>query len=360
MPLQAPRFAGDPTLEGCLAGNHRMTVGEQGPAVRKVQEALIDLGFSIPDGATGGFFNQTGTAVTAFKTSRGIFPNDPVVGVNTMAALDAECFDKPPPPFTERDEWLSWRDRAAAPLISSFNFTRADELSRRSAGTSYTFDSMSSWLPVWLRNAMAQSLSALLEPTGSPSGPGTGPASWGAGPFDLYHCHLGLLKQSGIIPAFDGLLLHNHIQALRQRSATAPGAAFFNIQWALAHRANLLSSGVLQEAGALADEAKASASFANPLVLIWHSFERPRWRPATMPSSSPLRHWQTTLDPAPALTVLPFPFFTPSEFSSVVHELFEIQFLVSKSAVITAAPGSEHEVYSLAGLAPDDVAAVTD
>jgi hypothetical protein len=170
---------------------------------------------------------------------------------------------------------------------------------------------------------------------------------------------LGLLKQSGTIPALNGILLHNHIKALRERSATAPGAAPFNIQWAIAHRAHLLSSGVLDEAGALANEAKTTASLTNPLVLIWHSFERPRWRPATMTSTSPQRHWQTTLDPAPILTVLPFPFFTPQEFFAVVHELFEIQFLVSKSAVITAAPGSEHEVYSLAGLAPDDVAAVT-
>jgi hypothetical protein len=358
-PLTAPRFIDDPTLQSCRDGGHRMLSPETGPAVRKVQEALIDLGFPLPTkGADSQFGTETGTAVVQFKTSRGIFPNDPVVGIKTMAALDTECFDKPPPPFSDRDEWLSWQNRAAAPTVGALNFTRADELTRRGVGTDYTFDSASSWLPDRLRTFLGASLSQLLEPTGSPSGPGTDAASWGAGPFDLYHCHLAFIR-SPATPPFDGLLLHNHIQQLREKSATAPGAVPFNIQWATAHRANLLSSGVLNEAGNLANEAILAATPSSPLLLVWHTFERPRWRPATMTSVTPQRHWQTTIAPASAANVIPFPFFTPQQFASAVKELFEIQFLVSKSAVITAAPGSEHEVYSLAGLAFDDVAAVT-
>jgi hypothetical protein len=91
MPLTNPRFAGDPVLEACLAGQHRMMEPETGPAVAKVQQALIDLGFPLPlHGADGTFSDETGAAVAAYKTDRQIFPNDPVVGPKTMAGLDAE------------------------------------------------------------------------------------------------------------------------------------------------------------------------------------------------------------------------------------------------------------------------------
>ncbi len=91
MPLTNPRFAGDPVLEACLAGQHRMMAPETGPAVAKVQQALIDLGFALPlHGADGTFSDETGAAVVGYKTDRGIFPNDPVVGPKTMASLDAE------------------------------------------------------------------------------------------------------------------------------------------------------------------------------------------------------------------------------------------------------------------------------
>lgn len=91
MPLTNPRFAGDPVLEACLAGQHRMLAPESGPAVAKVQQALVDLGFPLPgNGADGNFNDETGAAVTAYKTDRQIFPNDPVVGPGTMASLDAE------------------------------------------------------------------------------------------------------------------------------------------------------------------------------------------------------------------------------------------------------------------------------
>lgn len=91
MPLTNPRFAGDPVLEACLAGAHRMLAPETGPAVTKVQQALIDLGFALPvHGADGSFSDETGSAVVAYKTDRQIFPNDPVVGQRTMASLDVE------------------------------------------------------------------------------------------------------------------------------------------------------------------------------------------------------------------------------------------------------------------------------
>ena len=100
MPLTNPRFAGDPVLEACLAGQHRMMAPETGPAVAKVQQALIDLGFALPvHGADGNFSDETGAAVVAYKTDRQIFPNDPVVGPKTMASLDGEPrLGSPTPP----------------------------------------------------------------------------------------------------------------------------------------------------------------------------------------------------------------------------------------------------------------------
>lgn len=90
MPFASPRFAGDPVLEACLAGTHRMMAGETGDAVRKVQQALIDLGYHIPEGPTGTFGSRTGAAVVSFKTAKGLVPNDPVVGPGTSRALDLD------------------------------------------------------------------------------------------------------------------------------------------------------------------------------------------------------------------------------------------------------------------------------
>jgi hypothetical protein len=87
--LRARRFAGDPVLEACLAGSHRMLAPEEGRAVMKVQAALIDLGFQLPaSGADGKFGTETGAAVSAFKTQHNLQPTDPVVGRLTMGKLD--------------------------------------------------------------------------------------------------------------------------------------------------------------------------------------------------------------------------------------------------------------------------------
>jgi phosphatidylserine/phosphatidylglycerophosphate/cardiolipin synthase-like enzyme len=85
----APRFFGDDVLESCLAG-HRMFDGSGDPpeSVAVIQQALADLGFTVS--VNGIFDAETGAAVTAFKTEKGLVPNDPVVGPGTMAALDAD------------------------------------------------------------------------------------------------------------------------------------------------------------------------------------------------------------------------------------------------------------------------------
>lgn len=103
MPLTNPRFAGDPVLEACFAGEHRMMAPETGPAVAKVQRALLDLGFALPvHGADGRFSDETGAAVVAYKTDRTIFPNDAVIGRKTMGSLDVEPELALPAPVEDR------------------------------------------------------------------------------------------------------------------------------------------------------------------------------------------------------------------------------------------------------------------
>ena len=91
--LRSPRFAGVGILQACLDGSHRMMEPETGIAVERVQQALIDLGYVIPSGATGVFRYETGVAVVAFKRDHSLVPDDPVIGPGTMSALDRDIVD---------------------------------------------------------------------------------------------------------------------------------------------------------------------------------------------------------------------------------------------------------------------------
>jgi hypothetical protein len=89
MPLTAQRFAGDQILEKCLAGSHRMTIGDPNhDAVLKIQTALSDVGYR-PMPIDGQFGDITAAGVKAFKTDQALSPADPVVGSGTMGNLDA-------------------------------------------------------------------------------------------------------------------------------------------------------------------------------------------------------------------------------------------------------------------------------
>jgi hypothetical protein len=96
--LSSKRFENDPVLTECLNGQHRMMRPESGPAVRKVQQALIDSAYPLPVFGPDSIFGQeTEQAVSDYKSDRGIHPSDGVVGPGTMAALDAEFADEPQP-----------------------------------------------------------------------------------------------------------------------------------------------------------------------------------------------------------------------------------------------------------------------
>lgn len=78
-------------LAAVAAGNRRVMAPESSEAVARIQQALICLDFELPAAGVDGIFgDETGEAIVAFKTDRGLFPNDPVVGKGTIARLDLE------------------------------------------------------------------------------------------------------------------------------------------------------------------------------------------------------------------------------------------------------------------------------
>src|SRR5262249_21628407 len=94
--LQAARFSGDLVLEACFDNERFLRFGDTGPAVEKLQQALIDAGFPLPKfGVDGLFKSEPQGAVRDFQRSQGLEP-DGIVGPLTMGAL-ARLFASPPP-----------------------------------------------------------------------------------------------------------------------------------------------------------------------------------------------------------------------------------------------------------------------
>ena len=89
--LTSALFDGVADLASVAAGGRTLRAGESSTSVALVQQALATLGFALPSGGVDGVFGgETGTAVSAFKTDRGLSPADPVVGVGTITRLDRE------------------------------------------------------------------------------------------------------------------------------------------------------------------------------------------------------------------------------------------------------------------------------
>lgn len=105
--LMASRFVGDAVLEACFRDKRRLGQGASGPAVEKVQGALIDLGYDLgsarPDGRYGA---RTAQAVRAFKKKESLgFEQFGDVGPGTMRRLDEffrEVPDPGPVPITDK------------------------------------------------------------------------------------------------------------------------------------------------------------------------------------------------------------------------------------------------------------------
>lgn len=102
MPLTAPRFVTNARLQAAAANSPPLKQGDRGSAVWLVQQALIDLGYSMPvsvkknlgspDGIFGG---ETLAAVRAFQSACKLSP-DGIAGKNTLAQLDLRLAGQPP------------------------------------------------------------------------------------------------------------------------------------------------------------------------------------------------------------------------------------------------------------------------
>ncbi|MCK6547202.1 peptidoglycan-binding protein [Myxococcota bacterium] len=87
------RFAGDPELDAVCRGTHTLGPGDSGEPVRRVQQALADLGLFDPASVHGRFDAATRDGVARFQREAGI-RIDGVVGAETLGALAATA---PPP-----------------------------------------------------------------------------------------------------------------------------------------------------------------------------------------------------------------------------------------------------------------------
>src|SRR5262245_39614079 len=88
---QSARFKGDPELTKVLSGD-ALAKGARGEAVKRLQQAMADMGFALPGSADGSYGKQTAKAVKNFqihasKTFSDVTPTGEVDAA-TLRALD--------------------------------------------------------------------------------------------------------------------------------------------------------------------------------------------------------------------------------------------------------------------------------
>jgi len=88
--LSNRRFTGDSQLEPVVAGVATLSRGANGTGVRKIQAALEDLGYPLPEyHADAGYGSETITALTAFQRAEGLVGITPgVLDALTLGRLD--------------------------------------------------------------------------------------------------------------------------------------------------------------------------------------------------------------------------------------------------------------------------------
>lgn len=83
------RFAGDGQLGAVLAGS-TIGVGARGEGVKKLQQAMADMGFALPNAADGSFGPQSAKAIRNFQVNASkLFPDVRVTGTLDAATLRA-------------------------------------------------------------------------------------------------------------------------------------------------------------------------------------------------------------------------------------------------------------------------------
>jgi hypothetical protein len=103
--LTAPRFSRNAVLEAVYDGTRVLKSGDAGPAVRVLQQALLDSGMQLPRfGVDGKFGPETEAAVRDFQHASGLIGADVdgIVGPTTMGWLDQNFSAGPTPAGTTR------------------------------------------------------------------------------------------------------------------------------------------------------------------------------------------------------------------------------------------------------------------
>ena len=110
MTLRSPRFSWHPRLRSAEMNRPAMRRGEEGDAVRLIQQALIDLGYPLPIsvreyGSPDGIYGpETEDGVMAFQRFEPPLRVDGIVGRNTMGALD-RLLPNPAPRLPPPGRW---------------------------------------------------------------------------------------------------------------------------------------------------------------------------------------------------------------------------------------------------------------
>jgi peptidoglycan hydrolase-like protein with peptidoglycan-binding domain len=88
MILKSPRFKANEYLMKVASDSKVLKRGNIGNSVHLIQQALIDLGYSLPSGSDGIFGPETEKAVLAFQKRNHLVKQEGIVGIETMSKLD--------------------------------------------------------------------------------------------------------------------------------------------------------------------------------------------------------------------------------------------------------------------------------
>lgn len=129
--LTSPRLIGNPLFLDVINNRAVIEMGDSGSEVRRIQQLLIDLGFSFPTSGANGIFNsETEDAVKAFQRSRTPpLVDDGRVGFRTIGALDS-AFPAFTLPANRKSPWsmscvldilCPWNKHLVTSVLPTFN-----------------------------------------------------------------------------------------------------------------------------------------------------------------------------------------------------------------------------------------------